>query len=83
MLRVVYLFVILLAADGNCWGKNQAIWRCFSSIWQLAGAQLQAELFGLLAPGMPEEAVRRGRYFARVTNSGLAVEDGVCIILFE
>lgn len=37
MLRVVYLFVILLAADGNCWGKNQAIWRCFSSIWQLAG----------------------------------------------
>ncbi len=49
----------------------------------LRGAQLQAELFGLLAPGMPEEAVRRGRYFVRVTNSGLAVEDGVCIIPFE
>lgn len=42
-------------------------------VWSI-GAQLQTELFGLLAPGLPDEAARRGRYFARVTNSGLAVE---------
>ncbi len=42
-------------------------------VWSI-GAQLQTELFGLLAPGMPGEAARRARYFARVTNSGLAVE---------
>jgi len=42
-------------------------------VWSI-GAQLQTELFGLIAPGMPAEAARRGRYFARVTNSGLAVE---------
>jgi hypothetical protein len=35
---------------------------------------LQTELFGLMAPGLPEEASRRARYFARVTNSGLAVD---------
>lgn len=42
-------------------------------VWSI-GAQLQTELFGLLAPGLPGEAARRARYFARVTNSGLAVE---------
>jgi ADP-ribosylglycohydrolase len=42
-------------------------------VWSI-GAQLQTELFGLLAPGLPDEAARRGRFFARVTNSGLAVE---------
>ncbi len=42
-------------------------------VWSI-GAQLQTELFGLLAPGMPQEAARRARYFARVTNSGLAVD---------
>ncbi len=42
-------------------------------VWSI-GAQLQTELFGLLAPGLPQEAARRGRYFAWVTNSGLAVE---------
>jgi hypothetical protein len=41
--------------------------------WSI-GAQLQTELFGLLAPGMPDEASRRAAYFARVTNSGPAVE---------
>jgi hypothetical protein len=42
-------------------------------IWSI-DAQLQTELFGLVAPGLPEEASRRARYFARVTNSGLAVD---------
>lgn len=42
-------------------------------VWSI-DAQLQTELFGLLAPGMPEEAARRATYFAKVTNSGLAVE---------
>lgn len=37
-------------------------------------AQLETELFGLLAPGMASEARRRAGYFARVTNSGLAVD---------
>jgi hypothetical protein len=42
-------------------------------VWSL-DAQLQTELFGLIAPGMPGEASRRAVYFARVTNSGPAVE---------
>ncbi|NJN84044.1 MAG: ADP-ribosylglycohydrolase family protein, partial [Caldilineaceae bacterium] len=42
-------------------------------VWSI-DAQLQTELFGLIAPGMPDEASRRAAYFARVTNSGLAVE---------
>ena len=37
-------------------------------------AMLETELFGLIAPNRPDEAQRRARYFARVTNSGLAVE---------
>jgi ADP-ribosylglycohydrolase len=35
---------------------------------------LETELFGLIAPGMPNEARRRATYFARVTNSGPAVD---------
>ena len=42
-------------------------------VWSI-DAQLQTELFGLIAPGLPEQAARRAVYFARVTNSGLAVE---------
>ena len=42
-------------------------------VWSI-GAQLQTELFGLLAPGLPEVAQANARKFARVTNSGLAVE---------
>jgi ADP-ribosylglycohydrolase len=42
-------------------------------VWSI-DAQLQTELFGLIAPGLPGEASRRAVYFARVTNSGLAVE---------
>ena len=42
-------------------------------VWSI-GAQLQTELFGMIAPGLPDEAMRRARYFARVTNSGLAVD---------
>lgn len=42
-------------------------------VWSI-DAQLQTELFGLIAPGLPDQAARRARYFARVTNSGLAVE---------
>ena len=42
-------------------------------VWAI-DAQLQTELFGLIAPGQPKVAGRRAKYFARVTNSGLAVE---------
>ena len=42
-------------------------------VWSI-DAQLQTELFGMLAPGLPDEAARRAVYFARVTNSGLAVD---------
>jgi ADP-ribosylglycohydrolase len=42
-------------------------------VWSI-DAQLQTELFGLIAPGLPHEAARRARYFARVTNSGSAVD---------
>jgi hypothetical protein len=42
-------------------------------VWSI-DAQLQTELFGLIAPGLPGEARRRAAYFARVTNSGLAVQ---------
>ena len=41
--------------------------------WSI-GAQLQTELFGMIAPGMPEAAARRAAYFGRVTNSGPAIE---------
>lgn len=37
-------------------------------------AQLQTELFGLLAPGHPELARERAEFFALVTNRGPAVE---------
>lgn len=36
-------------------------------------AQLETELFGLIAPGLSDEARRRATYFALVTNRGLAV----------
>ena len=42
-------------------------------VWSI-DAQLQTELFGMIAPGLPRQASRRANYFARVTNSGLAVE---------
>ena len=42
-------------------------------IWSM-DAQLETELFGLIAPGLPDQARRRAVYFARVTNSGSAVE---------
>lgn len=42
-------------------------------VWSI-DAQLQTELFGLIAPGLPDEASQRAIYFAKVTNSGLAVE---------
>ncbi len=42
-------------------------------VWSI-DAQLQTELFGLIAPGLPDQATRRATYFARVTNSGLAVD---------
>ncbi|MBN4047402.1 ADP-ribosylglycohydrolase family protein [Acidimicrobiaceae bacterium AH-315-P05] len=42
-------------------------------VWSI-DAQLQTELFGMIAPGLSGEARRRATYFARITNSGLAVE---------
>ena len=42
-------------------------------VWTIS-AQLETELFGLIAPGLPNQASRRAAYFAKVTNSGLAVE---------
>jgi hypothetical protein len=42
-------------------------------VWSI-DAQLQTELFGLIAPGLPQAASRRAVYFARVTNSGPAVD---------
>jgi len=42
-------------------------------VWSI-DAQLQTELFGMIAPGLPAQASRRATYFARVTNSGLAVD---------
>ena len=42
-------------------------------IWSM-DAQLETELFGLIAPGLPHQARQRAVYFARVTNSGSAVE---------
>jgi ADP-ribosylglycohydrolase len=41
--------------------------------WSIS-AQLETEVFGLIAPGMPTQAAQRAAYFARVTNSGPAVE---------
>jgi len=40
-------------------------------------AQLQTELFGMLAPGMPAVASAYAKRFAQVTNSGPAVEASV------
>ncbi|MEM8923974.1 MAG: ADP-ribosylglycohydrolase family protein [Actinomycetota bacterium] len=42
-------------------------------VWSI-DAQLQTELFGLVAPGLPSEARRRAARFAAITNSGLAVD---------
>jgi hypothetical protein len=42
-------------------------------VWSI-DAQLQTELFGLMAPGLPTEARRRAVLFARITNSGLVVD---------
>ena len=42
-------------------------------VWSI-DAQLQTELFGLIAPAMPQEAKHRAEYFARITNSGFAVD---------
>jgi len=41
--------------------------------WSI-GAQLQTEIFGLLAPGHPEEARRRAEYFALINARGPAVD---------
>ena len=44
--------------------------------WSIS-AQLQTELFGMLTPGMPSLAANYADRFARVTNSGPAVEASV------
>lgn len=56
--------------------------------WSI-GAQLQTELFGMLAPGMPDVAASYAERFARITNSGPAVEASIfyatlyCLAFFE
>ncbi len=42
-------------------------------VWSM-DAQLETELFGLIAPGLPVPARQRATFFALVTNSGLAVD---------
>ena len=42
-------------------------------VWSI-GAQLTTELFGLIAPGLPDTARSEATRFGRVTNSGLAVD---------
>lgn len=42
-------------------------------VWSI-DAQLQTELFGMISPGRPDEARDRAARFARITNSGLAVD---------
>lgn len=44
--------------------------------WSI-GAQFQTELFGMLAPGMPDVAATYAERFARITSSGPAVEASV------
>ena len=44
--------------------------------WSI-GAQFQTELFGMLAPGMPDLAGGYAERFARITSSGPAVEASV------
>ena len=44
--------------------------------WSI-GAQFQTELFGMLAPGMPDVAADYANRFARITSSGPAVEASV------
>ena len=45
-------------------------------VWSI-GAQFQTELFGMLAPGMPDIAAVYAERFARITSSGPAVEASV------
>lgn len=42
-------------------------------VWSM-DAQLETELFGMLAPGLAQTARRQARFFAAITNSGLAVD---------
>lgn len=42
-------------------------------VWSM-DAQLETEMFGLIAPGLPEVARERATFFARISNSGLAVD---------
>ena len=42
-------------------------------VWSI-DAQLQTELFGMIAPGLPDEASKRAVYFAKITNSGMAID---------
>lgn len=42
-------------------------------VWSM-DAQLETELFGLISPGLPAAAREQAIFFARVTNSGLAVD---------
>lgn len=42
--------------------------------WYAIDAQIESEIFGLIAPGMGKVAQARATWFARVTNDGYAVD---------
>lgn len=42
--------------------------------WYAIDAQIESEVFGLIAPGMGKVAQERATWFARVTNDGYAVD---------
>lgn len=60
---------LLPPATGNSENNPDGAWSI--------DAQLQTELFGMLAPGMPDIAASYAERFASITNSGPAVEASV------
>ena len=57
---------VLPPATGSLPGNPEGAWSM--------DAQLETEMFGLIHPGRPERAREQARFFARVTNSGPAVD---------
>lgn len=62
-----------LMDDGVLPPETGAAERNPEGVWSM-DAQLETELFGLISPGLPGAAREQAEFFARVTNSGLAVD---------